>query len=411
MRKCLPVLSLLCVLVLICTVHTQAATKLSFWTIWGPATPGHKILTELVERFHESNPDIEVEIYPGLADNQEKLFVSLATGVMPDLVTVDINSMTKLREFLVRLDSLGVYDDFDPDDIYANLIDEFIDPSGSWYLMPLSTSNVALLLNAGLLEASGLPPDNPPGTWDEFVQWACRMTDPTLNQWGAILPTIYKDRPGLLWRWAPFLWQAGGDFFTDDGKPCFHLTPGIEALEFWVDGVHQHQYAPQTGNINGRNMFAAGQVAMNYDTSGTVKFAEDRGVEVRAVPSPMNKSKATNVGGFSLGIFNQANAEASYRFLRWLCSPEINGEILVGVSQLPVRKSVVSSQVYQEYLMTDANMSVFAEQTAYARTVPAMESDLTVLIMDGLREAINGTTGPASALVKAAEQVSAYLGQ
>ena len=58
---------------------------------------------------------------------------------------------------------------------------------------------------------------------------------------------MFETSPGYYqnFTWYPFLWEAGGDFQTADGKSAFNSPATVQALKFWQDADQYRRCAAQ----------------------------------------------------------------------------------------------------------------------------------------------------------------------
>ena len=92
---------------------------------------------------------------------------------------------------------------------------------GRMHAMPGDYMTMVLFYNTEMFKAAGLNPDKPPKTWDEFLQYAKKLTrdtdgDGKVDQWG--FGTVGAKSPGFSLRFGPFIWSFGGDYLTPDMK-------------------------------------------------------------------------------------------------------------------------------------------------------------------------------------------------
>lgn len=242
----------------------------------------------------------------------------------------------------------------------------------------------------------------------EFEDWGLKMTDKSRWQWGAALSFVFRDQPrSLLWRWTPHLWQAGADLFDENGRPAFNTPGAIEALEFWQRAVNE--YAPMVHPSTYWNLFIAQQAAMQLESMDFYLQAKERGVNVKVAPALKHEERVTNIGGWSVGIFNEAKAEASYRFLKWLSQPENNAKFLTIMGGIPARQSVFASEVYQKHIVEHPDFVTFVDAISYCRILPFMTDEVVQVLGRYLKEAIEGVTGAGMALAQAEEQLLAIM--
>jgi dienelactone hydrolase len=90
---------------------------------------------------------------------------------------------------------------------------------------------------------AGLDPTRPPARWDELRQTAKECTDRDAGVYGMELYT--EPGEGLTWQYQVYLWQAGGEFLTEDlSRAAFNSAAGERALRFWVDLLQTDRSAP-----------------------------------------------------------------------------------------------------------------------------------------------------------------------
>src|SRR5205823_14906635 len=130
--------------------------------------------------------------------------------------------------------------------------------------------------------------------------------------------------------WYPFLWQAGGNLISDDGKTLeFNSPQGQQAANFYV-GLRQYS-PPDYFNSNswdGRVAFATGKVAM-YEAGSwfggemTSSFPQING-KWSVAPIPQGPARcATTQAGDTLVAFSQSkNQDAAWLWIDFLTQKE-----------------------------------------------------------------------------------------
>jgi multiple sugar transport system substrate-binding protein len=95
-----------------------------------------------------------------------------------------------------------------------------------------------MVYNTELFEKAGLK--EPPRTWNEFVDYAKEMTDPSQNVYGAEMdPADSYDPWKILWT---FTRQMGGDYVSKDLKTALFTSEEVEAaVRFWFDWATKHR--------------------------------------------------------------------------------------------------------------------------------------------------------------------------
>ena len=373
----------------------------------------------LVTEFNETHPYITIEpTYVGsLWTMRDKLLTAIAGDAGPDIAQIDQFWCPELAEAdsIVKMwDYIEADPGFNPEDVHAKAW-ETGTYKGEVWTMPFSMSNIALYYNKDMFRAAGLDPEKPPTTWDEMVEYAQKLTkdtdgDGTPDEWG--LELVLTANYGCVYYWIAFLWQAGGELFNEDfTKSTFNGPAGVEATQFWVDLVHKYEVLPLAPPQNG---FENDLIAMTFASTARLgRYLGSVGPEKLGVAfMPKGEQYATGVGGANLAIFKASpNYDASYEFVKWMTSPEINLRWSKSSGYLPLRESVVQSDEYQAYLKEEPRAQVIIDQMPYAIVRPNILAYAAGSREMGLaaEEAVFGNLDPKAVLDAAAEKVDLLL--
>jgi len=395
---------------------TPIPAKLTLWHPYTGATG--KEFEAMINDFNASHPNITVvPSYGGtLWTMRDKLLTAIAGGAAPDISIIDqfwsseladAGSMVRAQDFIDADAAINKDDIYD----YAWKTATY---KGKIWSMPFSTSNEVLYYNKDLFSKAGLDPNKPPKTWDELVSMGQKLTkdlnnDGKTDQWG--LSLVLKADEGCVYDWLIFLWQNDGVLFSDDfTKSRFNEQPGVEALQLYVDMVHKHKIMPLAPPANG---FANGLIAMTI--ASTSRLSTNIGAlkdNLGVAPLPMKKKQATGVGGANLAIFSATkNKQAAWEFVKWMSSADINLRWSIATGYLPLRKSVVSSAKYQEFLTKEPRAKVIVDQMPFAIVRPNIPAYAPGSREIGLavEEAVFGNKDPKTTLDAAAKKVDAML--
>src|SRR3712207_1146752 len=140
---------------------------------------------------------------------------------------------------------------------YVEAFKTFVTYEDKMWGLPMDGESTGLFYRTDMFEAAGI--DGPPKTWEEFEQAAAALTDESKNQYGYELFATEA-----AYYWYPWLYQAGGDLLSEDGKEVvFTSEEAREAAEFYVGLA---EYSPKdylnSNSYDGRVAFAEGQVGM-----------------------------------------------------------------------------------------------------------------------------------------------------
>jgi len=390
---------------------------LTFWHAYG-GDRGEE-MEALIAEFNDTHPYIHIEsVYGGnLWTMRDKLLTAIAGGVGPDVSQIDQFWCAELADSggLIKMGDLIAADaDVDPADFYDKVW-ETATYNGEIWTMPFSFSNIALYYNKKLFREAGLDPEDPPETWDELVEMGKQLTidkdgDGTPDQWGLTFPL--EANRGTIYYWLAFLWQNGGELFNEDfTKSKFNEEPGVEALQFWIDLVHTHKIVPLAPPEKG---FPNGLIAMKFTSTASLYSYRHKylGDDLGMAFMPKKEKYATGVGGANLAIFTTTpDVDASWEFVKWMTSKEINLRWSMASGYLPLRPAVVESDEYQAYLAEEPLAQVILDQMPYGVVRPNIPAYAPGSREIGLavEEAVFGNLDPKTVLDAAAEKVDAML--
>jgi multiple sugar transport system substrate-binding protein len=262
-----------------------------------------------------------------------------------------------------------------------------------------------------LFTAAGLDPDQPPTTWDELAATAQQCADPDQGVVGMELYT--QPGEGLTWQFQVYLWQAGGDFLSEDNTAAaFNSEAGLEAVNFWKNLIDTGGSA-----LVPWGLFDQGKACMRMDGSWMVGVYSEQApfdFSVAPMPIPEDGQPATNMGGEHLVIFDgdDAKEQAAFEFLAWLTSPEVQVEWDKQTSFMPIRASVAENPDFQTWLNENQPQLIpFVESQQYAINRPSVSvyPEISDVFSAHIERALYGQSTPEDALTNAEVAVNALL--
>src|SRR6266542_3230425 len=209
--------------------------------------------------------------------------------------------------------------DIEADDFISSIYDPYTLVDGKRYGLPFDGDSHVLFYNQDLLARSGF--GGPPGTWEQYVQMARKITDDNGNGssgvYGAVLPA----------QAAPII--IGSAFANRLAGYGGHFLDGNAAMmEFWTDlGVNAED--PKQSKVRGR-----------------------WGVTSLPVGSPNSKRVAALNAGFALGVSRASrNQDLATRFVKFATSKATNLELITttGSGIDPTRRSTLNSPRYSGF--------------------------------------------------------------
>jgi multiple sugar transport system substrate-binding protein len=276
--------------------------------------------------FHKLHPNITIKFQNVNADTaSQKLTTQIAGGNPPDVAFVNASDTSDFasRQALVNLDDYINRSDVVKADDYVDAFKGFVTYNNSMWGLPIDGESTGLFYRKDLFQAAGITA--PPTTWDEFQADAAKLTIPSKHQYGY---EVFA--PEAAYYWYPWLYQAGGDLLSADGKNVVFDSPEAQkAADFYVNLA---KYSPpdylNSNSYDGRVAFAEGQVGMYMAGSwfaGTL-HSEYPKIDDKWGAAPLPDGPAgckTTIAGDSLIMLNGSkNPDAAWLWMEYLSKPE-----------------------------------------------------------------------------------------
>jgi multiple sugar transport system substrate-binding protein len=273
--------------------------------------------------WNEANPSIQVEVQTGPNGNSgtyQNFFSQLEAGNAPDLGQIEYDALSSFRvqDGLVDLSAC--------EDVVA-AEDQFI--PWTWgqvtlggdgvYGIPQDSGPMALFYRSDLFEQNGI---DVPETWDEYKEAARQIRD----LGGYITNFSTAD----INQFAGFVWQANGDWFTNDGDAWTVDMTGEasqQVADYWQELLDEDlvaTYPAWTEEWN--NAYNSGEVwtwnSAVWGANSISSGAPDTAGLWSVAPSPQweaGQASAGNWGGSSVAVFR--GTEHPYeaaQFALWL---------------------------------------------------------------------------------------------
>lgn len=298
--------------------ETYEDVTVTFWNAW--VGSDGETLTELVNQFNEENPygiTVDMTITSSVT---EMLQSSLPTGDAADLILGDTGCISRYEGYLQSIDSVFEDTKLKKEDFLESYLERCYGEDGKLYGLPFQIAEMCLFYNKDLFELNGLDPETPPVTWEEYRDYAEKITDPSTNTYGSGLYYCYQAQTGA------FLQRFGGLVVdnTDDGKMSVNLV-GNQGL---ADGMNYFYEIFSSGNnpyeTDIDSMMLAGQIGMMINGGWLKSGLDDADVNygIAKVPVPegedINKYALSDMSNFY--VTTSASEEETWaveKFLEW----------------------------------------------------------------------------------------------
>jgi len=306
---------------------------------------------QIIERYEKRNPNITITpIYGGWSQGHEKLLVSIAGGVPPDITQFndDFIGDYTYKGILEPLNELLKDVDWS---IFFKAGVEVTRINGIYRSAEIAHKPRLFYYNKDLFDKAGVsyPPKTWPGanwTWDTFLEKAKKLTKDTN---GDGVPDIYGTEIGLAGQ-APFWWirnNAPEPYnIVTEGKFSMIEPWAIEALQWCADLSLVHKVNPPFSlemDVGGRNLFLSQKAAMFFSGSWELPFLRDAKFRWDVAPIPKKVRATTEASGFNFGIISTSkNKKEAADFLKYLLTAVEPQAILgkeTGLAPAKIRES------------------------------------------------------------------------
>jgi multiple sugar transport system substrate-binding protein len=272
--------------------------------------------------------------------------------------------------------------------------------------VPIYGLSYSMYYNTAMFEEEGI--EEPPATWDEFVEVAKRLTkdtdgDGSIDQWGASLAgaSITNNAHAAFIRGL----QNGGSLYDDEGNPDFANDGVVTGVNQWIQLMGEHGVvSPANAEfVNGTEMvedFASGNSAMFFDQAPGKTLAGRGFEDYAAAPVPMMSADATglegtqsHVAGINISVFdNSDNKEAAVDFVAHLTSDEEQKYLNAAFTALPVVTAAYEDEAFQsdETLLKQNILENHAQPMPLYTSESQMETLVGTAIRDMLARVAQG---------------------
>lgn len=307
------------------TAYRQDATELTMWVSFPELD---LLLTELIPRYAEVNPNVTVTktLYPQRA-LEEKMAAALPAGQGPDVFAVD-----RFEIFPYYLNEEASPFTGEMADYITQNWPEFAvtgataPESGELYALPWITSPKMMFYNQTMFEAAGITAL--PTTVDEMMAAAEKLTvrdangrittqgiDLRLTGGGAGLSQKFWTQ-AMIPHGAPVLAADGDRYSAGYGN-----EQGAAALNMYLNALYTRKVATYDVKHDAEG-FGLGQAAMFQRESWVVTYLQQTHPDLRYGAFPMPKGPGgwgTVPNTIAIGMTSTSqNQEAAMEFLRWL---------------------------------------------------------------------------------------------
>ncbi|WP_454856181.1 ABC transporter substrate-binding protein [Rhizobium binxianense] len=365
----------------------------------------------LIKEFNAQNNGIKIEYRQIQFDDVvSEAMRAFSTGKAPDIIAIDNpnHAMFAAHDaFLDLTDMIAKSSVVKPENYFPGPL-KSVTWDGKLYGVPKATNTIALYYNKDMFKAKGLDPDKPPQTWDELVEDARKLTDPSKNVYGIAFSA--KANEEGTFQFLPWAQMAGATYKT------INTDGAVKALTVWKQILDEKLASPDTltrSQWDSTATFNAGNAAMVISGPWEIdrmltdaKF--DWGTALLPVPQE-GAQRSSAMGDYNWAIFSSSkHPEEAFKAIEYFVSQD--KDMYQRFGQLPARSDIAIPPTGNK--LKDDALKTFVEQLKYAQPRgPSPEwPKISKAIQDAIQATLTGQSSPKDALDQAAEKIKAVDG-
>lgn len=287
--------------------------KITFWNSFTGADGD--MLTDLVNRYNEENTDgitVEMDIS---SDFDSQLSTAFAAGTGPTMILSSSAYRFTYGDYMQNISDVFDKTNLDKADFIQSYLD-YCSEGDNLYFVPFQIVGYYMYWNKDLFQAAGLDPETPPATWDEWAEYAQKLTDESKNVYGSGISYDYA------YQIAHIMQRFGGLAVTDENgswKANFEGNSGYEKFLNMYQTLVQNGDNPLEADTD--SMASAGQIGMTVGGPWVTAGLDTAGVNYGIGLIPLGEAGDMNsveVLGFSVTTAaSDVEKAAAYKFIEW----------------------------------------------------------------------------------------------
>jgi multiple sugar transport system substrate-binding protein len=395
----------------------------TFWHVWGTGDPNDAMLS-IVDEFNSTNEwgiTVDALDQGGYSDLEDAMNAAIQSGDVPSVVVGYTNALSNWYgvDSLVDLNPYisdpvwGMGDE--ASDFYQGTIQGGQTADGSQVGFPISQSANVVFYNDGWAQELGF--DSPPANAEEFMTQACAAAEannadssPDNDGTGGLV--LYAGASNV----ASFLFAYGGSILDDTGAGYDFTSDNLQQVaeylkNMWDDGcAYPTESYPNPEFATRKAIFTMSSTAgIPYQVAAFDEAdATDDVWSIQPFVGP-DGSKAVDAFGQYLAVVNTTPEQtlASWLFLKYLTSPEVQAEWIRASAYYPTRMSTVD--LLGDYASQNTYWAEGLDLVQYGQSEPSLPSWTTVRrdIQDSFDEILASDPGQIPDLLTALNTTAA----
>lgn len=351
------------------TQAQTAKTRINFWHSMGGVNG--EATEKLVKDFNASSNSCEVAStnVGSYDDGLTKLQAAIRGGNPPHVQQIYDLGLQALAESgqVVPISDLARKDNYNLNQILFPLAN-YYRLGDRYYGMPFNASTAELYYNKDAFKAAGLDPNRPPRTFEEFQQYAQKLTkkgaDGKTTQYGGTIRVYGWFVEQLLYNQGAYVVNNQNGRSGRATAVAYDSPAGIRTIK-WIVDMTRAGLMPNVGRDGAaqRQAFTSGQAAMFMESTATLAAVRREvgsrfQVGTAAIPRPQGTSGGPAIGGGALYVFKGKPAnqqDCAWSFIKYAVSPTAQLEWHKATGYYPVSKAALDLPAAQAYWKQDPN--------------------------------------------------------
>lgn len=393
------------------TALAEAKTTVTF-ALWDENQK--PMFDEIVAKFQEENPGIEVEIQlTPWSQYWTKLDAAMGAETAADVFWMN----TYLPKYAAAkvLEPLNSYieqDQLDMDAYVAVVRDAYV-IDGQSYALPKGMDTVQVFFNKAIFEKHGVDLPQEGWTWDDMVKLATQLKEGIDKAASGEYPIVMELDPQP--SYFNFIPQDGGFIINEDRTKAGFDQEGTvnsykKVLALMADGIMPDFKV--LSDTKGTDLFLSQKAAILFMGSWKAMLLDDASFaeHIGLVPMPkMDNSNVSVLGGLGFAMNAKAkDKDAAWKLIKYLAGEESNKMQAEGKIDMP---ALINAHQYYAPNFKHLDASVFFKvaETGYFFPTSQKVAEWLPVVMDVSTQILSGAVSPEAGCQMIQEQMQAIL--
>jgi len=292
----------------------------------------------MVDRFNESQENIQVQLEGLGADFDQVLTTGLGAGDAPDVMYMW--NYPLYHDGLEPLDSYVEKEGADYKDNFYDTLWNYNEIDDKIYGIPVGYTTHALFYNKELFDKADVDYPTADWTWEEAHAAAKKIADSEEGVYGFVMP----GQPDP-YDYEMYLWSNGAEYADDEGTLEGHVNSpkSVEVFDFFQEMLKDGSAIASEGS--GSEEMKGGTAAMYVYGAWGIDGMDESGIDygIVEIPSFKERESVSILSSSGLAMSKDSkHKDAAWEFIKFWTNEEANKERLA--YELPVLHSVAESE-------------------------------------------------------------------